>query len=240
MAVKAMESSSVVDRSQVLVVDDDPSLRTLVCELLSDSGLEPTPARDGVDGLRKFFELRPSLVVLDVKMPGMDGIQTLEQIRNMSDVPVLMLTGRASELDTVNGLRSGADDYVCKPFGSEELVARTQALLRRWADNDTEEPKILADGLVMIDFGKASVMVNGSPVVLTPLEFKLLTTFVDHPDHVLGADRLRELVWGDAETSRDEVKVYVGYLRRKLKEAASVEPIETVRGFGYRYCPRAA
>src|SRR6187200_3276658 len=97
MAVKAMDSSNVVDRSQVLVVDDDPSLRTLVCELLSDSGLEPTAARDGVDGLRKFFELRPSLVVLDVKMPGMDGIQTLEQIRNMSDVPVLMLTGRASE-----------------------------------------------------------------------------------------------------------------------------------------------
>jgi len=238
MAVKAMDSSNVVDRSQVLVVDDDPSLRTLVCELLSDSGLEPTPARDGVDGLRKFFELRTSLVVLDVKMPGMDGIQTLEQIRNMSDVPVLMLTGRASEPDTVQGLRSGADDYVCKPFGSEELVARTHALLRRWADNDTEEPKILADGLVMIDFGKASVMVNGSPVVLTPLEFKLLTTFVDHPDHVLAADRLRELVWGGSETSRDEVKVYVGYLRRKLKEAASVEPIETVRGFGYRYCPR--
>jgi DNA-binding response OmpR family regulator len=239
MAVSTMDSSNVVDRSQVLVVDDDPNLRTLVCELLSDSGLEPTPARDGADGLRKFFELRPSLVVLDVKMPGMDGIQTLEQIRNMSDVPVLMLTGRASELDAVQGLRSGADDYVCKPFGSEELVARTQALLRRWAESEHEQPQTLADELVTIDFGRASVVVDGRPVVLTPLEFKLLTTFVDHPDHVLDADRLRELVWNGSQTSRDEVKVYVGYLRRKLKEAASVEPIETVRGFGYRYRPAA-
>ena len=239
MAVTAMDSSHVVERTQVLVVDDDPSLRTLVCELLSDSGLEPTPAHDGIDGLRKFFELRPNLVVLDVKMPGMDGIQTLEQIRNMSDVPVLMLTGRASELDTVEGLRSGANDYVSKPFGCEELVARTQALLRRWADTESEQPKVLADRLVAIDFGRASVMVNGCQVALTPLEFRLLTTFVDHPDHVLGADRLRELVWGGSDTSRDEVKVYVGYLRRKLKEAASVEPIETVRGFGYRYRPAA-
>jgi DNA-binding response OmpR family regulator len=234
-----MDRLQTLDRSQVLVVDDDPGLRALVCQLLSDCGLEPTPAQDGLDGLRKFFELKPSLVVLDVKMPGMDGIQTLEQIRNMSDVPVLMLTGRTSELDTVQGLRSGADDYVSKPFGSEELVARTQALLRRWADNEPVQTKVLTDGLVKIDPAQASVIVNGCPVSLTPLEFKLLTTFVDHPNHVLASDRLRELVWGASDASRDEVKVYIGYLRRKLKEGASVEPIETVRGFGYRYRPRA-
>jgi DNA-binding response OmpR family regulator len=226
-----------MDRSQVLVVDDDPGLRALVCELLSNSGLEATPAQDGSDGLRKFFELRPSLVVLDVTMPGMDGIETLAQIRNMSDVPVLMLTGRSSEVDTVHGLRSGADDYLAKPFGSEELIARTQALLRRWSDRESELDRVLSDSLVTIDFGRASVTVNGCRVSLTPLEFKLLTAFVDHPNHVLDADRLLDLVWSDAAAGRNEVKVYVGYLRRKIKEAASVEPIETVRGFGYRYRP---
>jgi DNA-binding response OmpR family regulator len=228
-----------MDRSPVLVVDDDPGLRALVCELLSNSGLEPTPAHDGHDGLRKFFELRPSLVVLDVTMPGMDGIETLEQIRNMSDVPVLMLTGRASELEAVHGLRAGADDYVSKPFGSEELVARTQALLRRWSDSASDEAHVLSDSLVTIDFGKASVRVNGHRVSLTPLEFKLLAAFVDHPDHVLDSGRLLQLVWGDSTAAREEVKVYVGYLRRKIKEAAAVEPIETVRGFGYRYRPKS-
>jgi DNA-binding response OmpR family regulator len=228
-----------MDRSQVLVVDDDPGLRALVCELLSDSGLEPTAAHDGHDGLRKFFELRPSLIVLDVTMPGMDGIETLEQIRNMSDVPVLMLTGKASELDAVQGLRAGADDYVSKPFGSEEFVARTQALLRRWSDSVPDDSRVMSDSLVTIDFGKASVRVGGCPVSLTPLEFKLLAAFVDHPDHVLDAARLLQLVWGDSSAARDEVKVYVGYLRRKIKEAAGVEPIETVRGFGYRYSPAA-
>jgi DNA-binding response OmpR family regulator len=129
---------------------------------------------------------------------------------------------------------------VAKPFGSEELVARTQALLRRWSVSESEQAKVLSDSLVTIDFEKASVTVNGCRVSLTPLEFKLLTAFVDHPNHVLGAGRLLELVWGESAAARDQVKVYVGYLRRKIKEAASVEPIETVRGFGYRYRPRAA
>jgi DNA-binding response OmpR family regulator len=227
-----------MERAQVLVVDDDPDLCALVCELLGRAGMETFAAHDGVEGLRKFFALRPSLVVLDVGMPGMNGFDALNRIRSMSDVPVLMLTAKATEMEKVHGLQSGADDYLTKPFGSQELVARTQALLRRAPAAGLDASQVVSDSLVTIDFARASVTVDGQGVSLTPLEFKLLGAFVRHPKQILSADQLLELVWGMSGSSRDQVKVYVGYLRRKLKEAVSEDPIETVRGFGYRYQPR--
>jgi DNA-binding response OmpR family regulator len=170
-------------------------------------------------------------------MPVLDGWQTLERIRHLSDVPVMMLTARDGELEKVRGLKAGADDYVTKPFGRQELVARVEALLRRAGDRG---PEMVAydDGLVRIDFAEARVLVDGNEVSLTPLEFKLLATFVRHPNQVLSRDQLLELVWEQALGGpTDQVKVYVGYLRRKLAQATSRAPIETVRGFGYRYRP---
>jgi DNA-binding response OmpR family regulator len=229
--------STATDIFQVLVVDDDADIRGLVCTLLERAGFDAIRAENGEDGLKKFYSARPDLVVLDVTMSGLDGIKTLERIRVLSDVPVLMLTGKDAELDKVHALRSGADDYVTKPFGRQELVARVEALLRRPARAADGESDVLSDSLVTVDGSQASVTVNGNDVTLTPLEFRLMATFVRHPNQVLKHEQLSELVWGASGASRDQVKLYVGYLRRKLRDAGGVEPIETVRGFGYRYRP---
>ncbi len=171
-------------------------------------------------------------------MPDLDGWQTLERIRDLTDVPVLMLTARGEELERVRGLQAGADDYVTKPFGRQELVARVQALLRRAeARGGSEQSEAYADDRLTVDFAQRAVTYGGADVTLTPLEFKLLSAFVRHPRQVLSREQLLELVWGHAQgVSPDQVKLYVGYLRRKLdpQDPSSV-PIETVRGFGYRY-----
>jgi DNA-binding response OmpR family regulator len=223
-------------RRRVLVADDDRDVRTLVRRMLERAGHEVVEAADGRESLRVLYEQRPSLVVLDVGMPGLDGWTVLDRIREVADVPVLMLTARGEQLDRVRGLRAGADDYVSKPFGRQELLARIEALLRR-AARPAEIRAIYADDLLEIDFAQHTVTTQGRYVQLTPLEFRLLAAFVQHPGQLLSHDQLRELVWGDSDTgSRDEVKLYVGYLRRKLRDAVGAEPpIETVRGFGYRY-----
>jgi DNA-binding response OmpR family regulator len=228
-------------RRRILVVDDDRDIRGLLCELLVRAGYDVSEADSGKAGLRQFYAAPPDLVLLDVSMPELDGWQTLERIRDLSEVPVMMLTARAGELEKVRGLKGGADDYVTKPFGRQELLARVEALLRRSGPRG-EEPTTYGDGVVTIDFAQREVTVGGNKVPLTPLEFKLLTAFVRHPNQVLSHDQLLELVWGDPHTgSRARAKLYVGYLRQKLTDAGAEESlIETVRGFGYRYRPRAA
>ena len=224
------------DGPRILVVDDDEDIRTLLRELLGRAGYRVEEAADGRAALRQLFETPPSLVLLDVNMPEMDGYQTLERIRDLSDVPVIMVTARTQELERVRGLASGADDYVSKPFGRQELLARVQALLRR-TGGKVEVTEAYRDGFVEIDYPQRRVVVGEREVQLTPLEFKLLSAFVAHPNQVLSRDQLLELVWGDPYgVSGDQVKLYVGYLRKKLDpdEPDSV-PVETVRGFGYRY-----
>jgi DNA-binding response OmpR family regulator len=226
--------------AEVLVVEDEDDVRRLVRVLLERAGHRVVEASTGAEALRAIQGARPDLVVLDVTMPELDGWQTLERIRDLSDVPVLMLTARAGELDKVRGLKSGADDYVTKPFGRQELLARVEALLRR-TSGPPEVRASYRDGAVTVDYVSREVTVAGRPVRLTPLEFRLLTAFVRHPNETLGRDRLLELVWGDTEGfGGDQVKLYVGYLRRKLGwDASASSPIETVRGFGYRYRPPA-
>ena len=221
--------------SQILVVDDDDDIRGLVRTLLERAGHDVSDASDGLDGLRELYAGSPDLVILDVAMPGLDGWATLERIREVSDVPVLMLTARDAELERVRGLKGGADDYVVKPFGRQELVARVDALLRRPRSRGAQDT--YADARLSISFAQRAVRYDDREVALTRLEYRLLSAFVRHPNQVLSNEQLRELVWGDTTaTSRDEVKLYVGYLRRKLDPAApGSTPIETVRGFGYRY-----
>jgi DNA-binding response OmpR family regulator len=222
--------------ARILVVDDEADIRTLLRDLLERAGFEVDEAPTGREALRALAAAPPALVLLDVSMPELDGYQTLERIRDLSDVPVIMLTARAQELEKVRGLSAGADDYVAKPFGRQELLARVQALLRR-SGGRSELPEAYKDEFVSIDYAQRSVRVQGRPVKLTPLEFKLLAAFVQNPDRVLSRDELLNIVWGDPYgVSGDQVKLYVGYLRRKLApdDPGSV-PIETLRGFGYRY-----
>jgi DNA-binding response OmpR family regulator len=223
-------------RVRILVVDDDADIRRLLRELLERIGHTVDEAEDGKTALRKLFANPPSLVILDVTMPELDGFQTLERIRDLSDVPVLMLTARTQELEKVRGLSAGADDYVAKPFGRQELLARVQALLRR-SGGKSEVIEAYSDTFTQVDYTQRQVKVQGRDVQLTPLEFKLLSAFVQNPNQVLSRDQLLELVWGDPYgVSSDQVKLYVGYLRRKLvPDAPQTAPIETVRGFGYRY-----
>lgn len=224
--------------AEVLVVEDEDDVRRLVRVLLERAGHSVSEAANGIEALRLLKSATPDLIVLDVTMPELDGWQTLERIRDLTEVPVLMLTARAGELDKVRGLKSGADDYVTKPFGRQELLARVEALLRRTSGPPEVRPAY-RDAIVMVDYVSREVTVAGRPVQLTPLEFKLLSAFVRHPNETLARDRLLELVWGDTEGfGGDQVKLYVGYLRRKLGwDAAAPSPIETVRGFGYRYRP---
>jgi DNA-binding response OmpR family regulator len=222
--------------ARVLVVDDETDIRALLRELLERAGHDVVEAPDGREGLRVFHSERPDLVLLDVSMPGLDGWQTLERIRELSSVPVVMLTARAQEMDKVRGLRAGADDYVTKPFGRQELLARIERLLSRRRP-EREAEAAYRDDFLTVDFAQRAVSVRGDEVALTPLEFRLLSAFVRNRNQVLSHEQLLELAWGDTRSGeRDQVKLYVGYLRRKLGDRAPGEPpIETVRGFGYRY-----
>jgi DNA-binding response OmpR family regulator len=226
-------------RGRVLVIDDDSDIRALVAGLLERADYEVNQASDGRDGLRAVFSDRPDLVLLDVTMPGLDGWAALERIRELTDVPVLMLTARSDELEKVRGLKAGADDYMTKPFGRQELLARVEALLRRKRRADEELPAVYADDAITVEFTQRSAQSGGVDLLLTPLEFRLLSAFVQHPNQVLSREQLLELAWGDPYgVSEDQVKLYVGYLRKKLGTNAGTEsPIETVRGFGYRYRP---
>jgi DNA-binding response OmpR family regulator len=222
----------------VLVVVVDDNIRELLRQTLERAGLVAIEAEEGHAAVRRFFERRPDLVILDISMPGLDGWEVLERIRGMSEAPVLMLTADAQELEEVRGLRGGADDFLTKPFDDQELVARIEGLLRRRRGREVDPERAHVDALLEIDFARRSVSVRGSAVDLTPIEFRLLALLASHPGQVLSHDQILEQVWGNRRAaSSHEVTLYVSYLRRKLREAAGVEPITTVRGFGYRYDP---
>src|SRR5690349_5327324 len=188
----AARYESGMNAQRVLVIDDDDDIRGLVAELLQRAGLDVVQAADGRAGLRAFHQSPADLVVLDVSMPELDGWQTLERIRDLSDVPVIMLTARGAELERVRGLQAGADDYMVKPFGRQELIARVQALLRRGGRDGAEQQESYADGRLTIDFAQRAVTFDGTDVSLTPLEFKLIAAFVRHPRQVLSREQLLE------------------------------------------------
>ncbi len=223
----------------ILLVDDEDAVQKLLTYPLERDGYRVVPARDGEEALDRFEQERVDLVVLDIMLPKLDGLEVCKRLRATSQVPIIMLTARDDELDKVVGLELGADDYITKPFSIREFRSRVRALLRRAAASSAaleDSEKISADGLV-IDLGRRSVEVEGNPVQLTYVEFEILRTMGSRPGHVFTRRILLEQLWGDA-SYRDPrtIDVHIRHLREKL-EADAHDPkfILTVRGVGYRF-----
>jgi DNA-binding response OmpR family regulator len=223
-----------LERGTVLAIEDDPDIRGLLCTLLSREGYQVQEAATAREGLRTFHETRPDVVILDLALPDLDGLEVLSRLRDMSDAPVLVLTARSAEAEKVRGLKSGADDYLTKPFSHVELLARLQALRRRVPS--TAHRSGFDDGHVRVDFVRQQVYLDDVEVPLTPTEYRLLSALVRHAGEVLSADQLVELAWGEGgELGATRVKYAVLRLRRKLGWESEDCPLHTVRGFGYRY-----
>ena len=220
----------------ILVIDDDQTLLSILAEHLDRAGYRTVTVASGLAGLQAFYEHHPDLVVLDVMMPKMDGWTVCERLREMSDVPIIMLTAKGEERDRLSGFRLGVDDYVVKPFSFAELVARTGAILirsRRAALPTHQVPIVRGD--VTIDLVERRVSRAGQLIHLSPTEFRLLTALAERPGHILSPEALLAHVWGSEYADDVEnVKRYIHYLRQKL-EADPDHPqlILTERGFGY-------
>ncbi len=223
----------------ILVVDDEANLVELVRDYLQREGYRVLVAGDGPTALDLARTQQPDLVVLDVMLPGLDGIEVCRRLRQFSDAYVVMLTSRAEEIDAIIGLSVGADDYVTKPFSPRELVARVKAHLRRprtGAPDDPEPPPVRRFGDLVLDEGRHEVSRQGTVVPLTAREFQLLATVAAHPGRVFTRDQLLERVWGDAYYDDHIVDVHVGNLRKKIEDdPAHPRFVETVRGVGYRF-----
>ena len=222
----------------ILVVDDEVNIRDLARAYLEAEGYTVHTAATGPEGLAVFRRQRPDLVVLDVMLPGLDGLEVLQQIRRESEVYVMLLTARSEEADRVIGLTVGADDYLTKPFSPRELVARVKAILRRGrgaSPDDTEQPLIFAH--VHIDVQRFQAWRDGEEIPLTALEFKLLKTLATYAGMVLSREQLLERVWGyDFYGDARVVDVHVGHIRQKLEaDPATPQHLITVRGIGYKF-----
>ncbi|HSP54444.1 MAG TPA: response regulator transcription factor [Dehalococcoidia bacterium] len=221
------------DPSLVLVADDDEHIVELVSMYLRREGYEVEGAYDGDETLRKARELHPDLLVLDIMMPGPDGLQICRTLGRRNDIPIILLTARTSDIDKIAGLRLGADDYVTKPFNPEELIARVGAVLRRTrAAAPAPEPERIQLGGLTLELAERRAVVSGRDLPLTPKEYDLLSTMARFPGVVLDREQLLDLVWGTSFYAMRTVDVHVARLREKLRETEV--RIETVWGTGYR------
>jgi DNA-binding response OmpR family regulator len=230
------------DSSTILLVDDEDSVQKLLAYPLEREGFRVLQARDGEEALERFAAEQIDLVVLDVMLPKLDGLEVCKRLRAESEVPIIMLTARDDELDKVLGLELGADDYITKPFSIREFRSRVRALLRRASATRqlaVGGEVISVDGLE-IDLGRRSVRVRNEPVRLTYVEFELLRTLASHPGRVYSRRMLLEALWGGADYREPRtIDVHVRHLREKLeRDPAEPEYILTVRGVGYRFRDR--
>ncbi|MCB9077441.1 MAG: response regulator transcription factor [Anaerolineaceae bacterium] len=229
---------SFPEKYKILVIDDDPALCQLISFTFSSQGFQVYSAATGSEGLRMFYEQRPDLIILDIMMPEMDGWTVCTQIRQLSNVPIIVLTSLGSEQDIVRGLECGAVDYVVKPFSPRVLVARARANLRQ-VFQAAIPPKttIFSDGYLTIDLVKRRVLVKNEPVKLSATEYRLLAYLVQNANQVLTTEQILENVWGlEYRESSDYVHVYISHLRRKI-EADPKQPryILTEYGIGYYF-----
>jgi DNA-binding response OmpR family regulator len=227
------------ESARILLVDDEHAVQTLLTYPLRRDGYEVIAAHDGQEALRRFSEQRFDLVVLDLMLPKLDGVEVCRRMRSRSQVPIIMLTAKGDEIDKVVGLEMGADDYITKPFSMREFRSRVKAALRRsrmpGAQQAVAEP--IRSGELHIDFERRSVLVRDEPVRLTYVEFEILAALAQMPGRVLTRETLLEHVWGDSEY-RDPrtVDVHIRHLREKIeRESRRPEYLLTVRGVGYRF-----
>jgi two-component system KDP operon response regulator KdpE len=222
---------------KVLIIDDDLTLLDLLKQSLEKAGYKVLTATNGIDGLQMLYKGKVDLVILDVMMPRMDGWETCARIRGISDVPIIMLTAKDKEADTLKGFQYGVDDYVTKPFSFHELTARVKAILLRTrkAPPDKERRVYVFDELVL-DADNSQVKLHGKPISLTPTEFQLLLTLAENAGRILSHEQLLSQVWGPEYVGEPGyVKRYIWYLRQKIEDDPSnPQYILTERGFGYK------
>ena len=226
------------DREKVLVIDDDTTLLMLLRQSLEKAGYQVITATNGLAGLQQMYERRPDIIILDVMMPRMDGWETCSRIREVSQIPIIMLTAKDEEEDKIRGFTSGADDYVTKPFSFPELTARVGAILHRVKQaTPAKSPDVVVAGDLTIELENRRVLRDGQPVDLTPTEFRLLAVLVENVGRVLSHEQLLTQVWGyEYAGDTGYVKRYIWYLRRKLEDDPSnPRHIITERGFGYSF-----
>jgi two-component system KDP operon response regulator KdpE len=226
-----------MNAATILVVDDEPQIRRVMLTTLASQGYSVIEVRSGEEALEQVRDTRPDLILLDVNLPGISGLETCREIRAISDSPIIMLTVRNTERDKVQALDAGADDYVVKPFGVEELMARIRAALRRAAPGDATPPFDSDD--LKIDFEKRTVMVQERPVRLTPKEFELLRQLVSNSGKAQAHRRLLQAVWGpDYGEETEYLRVFINQLRRKIEpDPRHPRYIHTEPWIGYRFEP---
>lgn len=221
---------------KILVVDDDPQIRTVLGIALERAGFSVVSASDGQSGLRDARREAPALIVLDIGLPELDGLEVCRRVRAFSQVPILFLTARDDEVDRIVGLELGADDYLAKPFSPRELVARIRAILRRTAPG-AEAARPLAHGVIAYDPARRLCTVSGTAVALTATEQALLARLMRHPDHVAPRPQLVEEVWNGLAVADRTLDSHLRNLRRKLAEAGCPDAIVTLHGIGIRMGP---
>ena len=221
----------------ILIIEDNKNIASLVAKYLTTEGFEALVAQDGPTGLSLLQRHHPALIILDLMLPQMDGWEVCREIRKTSEVPILILTARAEEIDRILGLSMGADDYVVKPFSPREVVERVKAILRRARPGPTQAGSPVQRGSVFVDPARQKVTVNRKPVFLTPSEYKLLYALISAPGRVFSRDDLLNKLYGRGEAVVDRVvDVHIGKLRQKIEpDPSNPLYILTVRGTGYRF-----
>ena len=220
---------------RILVADDDSHIREIICFALEKAGMKVLSARDGAEALRRFDEAVPDLVVLDIGMPEMDGLEVCRRIRKTSDAPILFLSARDDEIDRVIGLEIGGDDYVTKPFSPRELVDRVNAILKRTHTRAVEEVPRLARGHLVLDPGAHIAALQGRPVALTAIEFSVLKTLLGRPGMVFGRDQILDAAYRGAIHVADRtIDSHVRNIRAKFAAAGCDNVVDTVHGVGFR------
>lgn len=225
---------------QVLVVDDDPGIVSILRCGLQEAGHEVTATSDGLEALRAAYEVQPDVILLDVVIPHLDGVETCRRLRDISDVPIIILSALGKEADIVKGLNAGADDYLTKPFSMDELIARLDATLRRAKNQRAPvKPMIYDDGVLHIDLDRQIVLKRGKHISASPKEFQLLACFVRNMGRVIPHEQLLKDVWGAGyEGQLSYLALYIFYIRQKIEDDPSA-PVYIQTRFRVGYCFRS-